>query len=66
MVRPMAINRRARGSGVDNRALFANVSPQAFTVVDELAPRLGVSKAELVDEILLHMMETLDSRRLPT
>ncbi len=61
----MTDRRRPRGGAVGSFALFARVSPEAAQVADDVARRLGVSKAEFVETVMLHVGATLDERGRP-
>lgn len=46
--------------------LFARVAPEAADLADKLAERVGVSKAEFVEALLLHAGDEIDDRGVPT
>lgn len=64
-VTAMTVRRRPRGAAVGAPALYARVDQEAFDAVDAVADRLDVSKAELVNEVLLHFAANLDERGVP-
>lgn len=47
--------RRARGAAKNASPLFVRIDPQMIAVADEVAERLGVSKAEFMEEVLRHL-----------
>lgn len=46
--------------------LFARIDPEAGAVVDRVAIRLGISKAEFVETLMFHVATTLDGDDVPT
>lgn len=62
----MTSRRRARGAVVGASAVFAKVHPDAALALDVVAKRVGVSKAEFVEILLLHMGSTLDESGAPS
>jgi hypothetical protein len=61
----MLYRRRPPGAAVGASTIYAKVSPAAAEVLDDLAIRLGVSKAEFVETALLHLGASLDERGAP-
>lgn len=57
--------RRARGVAAGKQALFAKVDPLAMEFVRTASERLGVSQAELVDELLMREVRMLDESGVP-
>ena len=65
MAQQSAPRRRHRGEVVGKPALYARVDQRVMDFVREAAERLGISQAELVDELLLHELSLVDERGLP-
>lgn len=61
----MSDRRRPRGAAVGASTLFARIDPAAAHVADQLAKRLGVSKAEFVQTLLFHVRDTLPADGVP-
>lgn len=61
----MSYRRRAPGAAVGASTLYARIDPDAASVVDQVAIRLGVSKAEFVETLMFHVGNTLDADGLP-
>ncbi len=58
--------RRSRGSAVNaTSTVFAKVHPEANRIADEVAIRVGVSKAALVEALLYHLGNELDADGVP-
>ena len=61
----MSYRRRAPGAAVGASTLYARIDPDAANVVDQVAERLGVSKAEFVETLMFHVGNTLDEHGRP-
>ena len=58
--------RRTRGSAVNaTSTVFAKVHPEANRIADEVAIRVGVSKAALIEALLYHLGDELDPAGVP-
>ena len=57
--------RRPPGAAIGATTLYARINPEAANVVDEVAQRLGVSKAEFIETVMFHVGETLDENGRP-
>ncbi len=62
----MATQRRPRGSVAGSFALFVEVDPEANDIAKRVAATLGVTKAQFVEELLLHVVDDLDDVGIPT
>lgn len=61
----MSYRRRPPGAAVGASTLYARIDPAAHEVADVLARRLGVSKAEFIQTLLLHVGDTLNHDGVP-
>lgn len=57
--------RRPPGAAIGATTLFARINPEAADVVDDVAKRLGVSKAEFIETVMFHVGNTLDEDGRP-
>lgn len=46
--------------------LYAKIAPEAAAIVDDVARRCGVSKAEFVETLAFHLGTCLDETGIPT
>lgn len=60
-----AYRRRPRGAAVGASKLYVRIDPDAASIVDQVAIRLGVSKAEFVERLMFHVGNTLDADGRP-
>ncbi len=61
----MAARRRPPGSAVGSPVLYARVAAEAKAVSENAALRLGVSEAEFVEALLLHVGASLTEDGIP-
>lgn len=61
----MSYRRRPPGAAVGASTLYARIDPAAADVADQLALRLGVSKAEFVQTLLYHVGDNLNAQGVP-
>ena len=63
----MALNppRRPRGAAVGAEALYVRIAPEAMATLTDAATRCGVSKADFVEALALHLRESIDERGVP-
>lgn len=62
----MSSQRRPRGSVAGSFALYVEVDPEANEIAKRVAATLGVTKAQFVEELLLHVVDDLTPAGVPS